>query len=111
MPLAAHYAERTAAQATLEAYSADFVDFQTWCEPLGLSPMPATPECVSAYLGSLADSGYKARTIDRRMAAIAFMHRWEGQDTPTTSDLVKKTVRGIKRRIGTPPEQAPLCSR
>ena len=79
---AAHYAERAAAQATLEAYSADFVDFQTWCEPLGLSPMPATPECVSAYLGSLADSGYKARTIDRRKAAIAFMHRWEGKTRP-----------------------------
>jgi hypothetical protein len=70
--------------------------------------MPATPECVSAYLGSLADSGYKAPTIDRRKAAIAFMHRWEGLDTPTVSDLVKKTLRGIKRRIGTAPSRPPL---
>jgi integrase len=31
-------------------------------------------------------------------------------DTPTTSDLVKKTLRGIKRRIGTAPEQAPSAT-
>jgi site-specific recombinase XerD len=63
--------------------------------------LPATPETVSAYLASLADTGLKASTIRRRKAAIAFTHRWSGFEPPTSADVVKKTLAGINRGLGT----------
>src|SRR5215218_9659099 len=105
--LASSYAQAASAEATERAYGADFTDFSAWCDPLGLKPLPATPETVSAYLASLADAGLKASTICRRKAAIAFTHRWSGFEPPTSSDAVKKTLAGINRGLGTAPEQAP----
>src|SRR5829696_2115982 len=80
-------------------------DFAAWCDPLGLEPLPATPETVSAYLATLADTGLKASTIRRRKAAIAFTHLWCGFEPPTNADVVKKTLAGINRGLGTAPKQ------
>ena len=41
--------------ATLKAYRTDWADFTLWCETHGLSPMPAMPATISAYLADLAE--------------------------------------------------------
>jgi site-specific recombinase XerC len=72
--------------------------------------LPATPETVSAYLAALADTGLKASTIRRRKAAIAYTHRWCGFEPPTNADVVKKTLAGINRGLGTAPKQKPAAT-
>src|SRR4051794_9203863 len=98
---AEHFAKNATAPSSERAYSSDFADFAAWCVPLGLASMPAEPKTVSAYLASLADTGLKASTIRRRKAAIAFIHRWSGFEPPTNADVVKKTLAGINRGLGT----------
>jgi hypothetical protein len=47
-------ARQAAAPATLRAYKADWQHFARWCAAAGLSPVPAEPAVVGAYLASLA---------------------------------------------------------
>jgi hypothetical protein len=43
----------------------------------------------------------KASTIGRRTAAIRYAHKFAGLASPTDDELVKATVRGIRRTLGT----------
>jgi len=91
------------APATRVAYKADFRDFTRWCGARGASPMPATPDLISAYLASLATAGAKASTIGRKAAALRYAHKLAGFEPPTNAESVKAVVRGIRRSIGTAP--------
>ncbi|MGA2171050.1 MAG: hypothetical protein ABSG62_22935 [Terracidiphilus sp.] len=63
---AAHqYMEAAKAVSTQRAYSSDWRHFAQWCEPNGLSSLPATPSTVALYLTSLATPG-KAKNPARR---------------------------------------------
>jgi len=88
------YAEAEKALATRAAYASDWRDFAAWCASRGATALPAH---LAAYLSSLADSGRKASTIDRRAAAIGKM---AGHEPPTGSEAVKAVLRGIRRTIG-----------
>jgi hypothetical protein len=77
-----HFAKSATAPASERAYSSDFADFAAWCDTLGRTWMPASPETVATYLASLPETGLKASTIRRRKAAIAIVHRWEGIQRP-----------------------------
>ncbi len=57
-------------------------------------------EYLEAYAGGLAVS-----TMTRRLAAISKAHTAQGLPTPTASDLVRTTMRGIKRAHGRPQRQ------
>ena len=46
--LADRYVQAASAPATERAYDRDFADFRAWCEPLGLTPLPAEPSTVAA---------------------------------------------------------------
>lgn len=97
---AASYAQASKAPATVRAYRSDLMHFAAWCCERELCPMPATPATVAAYLASLADSGLKASTITRRVAALTSAHRSHGSVPPTCSDPVKAVLKGIRRSIG-----------
>jgi site-specific recombinase XerC len=94
------YARAEKAPATRRAYRSDFAAFQSWCQGKGLSGFPAEPETIAAYLASEAERGVKASTIGRRVAAIRHAHKLAGHEPPTNSEVVKATVRGIRRSIG-----------
>jgi site-specific recombinase XerD len=102
---AAGFARSSKAQATLRAYRSDYADFCAWCERMHVSALPAAPETVAAYLASLADRGFKASTVARRAAAIGFVHRKRELEPPTNSELVRATLRGIRRHLGVTPDQ------
>ena len=57
-------------------------------------------EYLAAYAGGLAVS-----TMTRRLAAISKAHTAQGLPTPTVSDLVCTTMRGIRRAHGRPQRQ------
>jgi site-specific recombinase XerD len=102
---AATYAQNNKAASTRRAYGADWRHFQTWCETVSLSPLPATPESIAAYLGAMASAGAKAKTIERRCTAIRHFHQLAGADNPAAHPGVKATMDGIRRTIGTAPKK------
>jgi site-specific recombinase XerD len=89
------------APSTRRAYSTDFRLFEEWCATRSSSTLPASPEAVAAYLAHGVSQGAKASTLGRRVAAIRYAHKLANLPTPTDSEGVKATLRGIRRTIGT----------
>src|SRR6201984_2880398 len=89
------------AQSTRKAYGTDFRLFKAWCEAKGVSSLPASPETVAAFLAAETGNGTKPSTLARRVAAIRYAHKLAHLDTPTDSEAVKATLRGIRRTVGT----------
>jgi site-specific recombinase XerD len=100
---AAGYARAEKAEATRRAYKSDFALFGTWCEARRLAALPAASEAVVAFLAAEAKRGAKVATISRRLAAIRYAHKLAGHETPTNSEAVKATLRGIRRTAGSAP--------
>jgi site-specific recombinase XerD len=87
------------ALSTRKAYGTDFRLFKVWCEAKGVSALPASPETVAAFLASESKTA-KPSTLGRRVAAIRYAHKLAHLDTPTDSEAVKATLRGIRRTFG-----------
>jgi integrase len=85
---------------TRAAYLADLAHFEGWG-----GRIPAEPETVAAYLATHADA-LSVATLNRRLAALAKVHRSHGMANPTSSELVKSVLRGLKRLKGTAQRQA-----
>lgn len=94
------FAQAEKATATRRAYKTDFRLFREWCEGKRAMALPALPETVAAYLAHGASGGAKASTLGRRVAAIRYAHKLASLPTPTDSEVVKTTLRGIRRTIG-----------
>jgi site-specific recombinase XerD len=88
------------AASTRKAYGTDFRLFKEWCDAKGVSSLPASPETVAAFLAHEAGNGTKPSTLGRRVAAIRYAHKLAHLDTPTDSEAVKATLRGIRRTVG-----------
>jgi site-specific recombinase XerD len=88
------------APSTRKAYGTDFRLFKAWCEAKGVSALPASPETVAAFLASETGNAAKPSTLGRRVAAIRHAHKLAHVDTPTDSEAVKATLRGIRRTVG-----------
>ena len=95
------YANAEKAAATRRAYGTDFLIFRAWCEERQLEVLPASPATVAAFLAHEASRNVKASTIGRRTAAIRYAHKLACFATPTDDEMVKATVRGIRRSLGT----------
>lgn len=102
---ASAYVENSKAAATRRAYRADFAAFSTWCASHGLASMPAKPEAVATYASHMVREGLGVSSVARAMAAISQAHQMAGQDSPTKAALVRETLRGIRRTLGTAPAQ------
>ena len=100
---AAEYARAEKAVSTRRAYRSDFTLFRSWCEAKHVPALPATPEAVAAFLAAEANRGAKVATISRRLAAIRYAHKLAGHEPPTNSEVVKATLRGIRRTAGSAP--------
>lgn len=99
------FARASKSAATRRAYAADWRDFTAWCEGARLPSLPAEPATVAAYLGQLATRGARCATIDRRAAAIAYVHRAFDHDTPTGSERVRAVLQGIRKTLGRRPDK------
>jgi site-specific recombinase XerD len=94
------YARARHAPATRRAYRADFAIFSRWAKSHNLSPLPADPDAVAAFLAAEGDAGRRPATITRRLAAIAHVHLLEGHPPPSLSERVRATMSGIRRVKG-----------
>ena len=108
---AVEYARAAKSPATRRAYRSDFEIFRTWCEEKRLCPLPASAEAVAAFLAFDLTNGAKPPTLSRRLAAISYAHTLAGHPSPTASEAVKATLRGIKRTFRhSPARKAPATS-
>ena len=67
-------------------------------------PLPASPETVAAYIAECAGH-LKPGSIQRRLNAITEAHRAVGLESPTHTGIVRNTMKGIRRTLGTAPVQ------
>jgi site-specific recombinase XerD len=98
------YIRASKAENTLRGYRADWRAFCAWCESQGLSPLPASPETVAAYIAECAGR-LRVGSIQRRINAIAEAHKAVGLESPTHQAIVTNTMKGIRRTKGTAPTQ------
>jgi site-specific recombinase XerD len=99
---AAQYFEAARATSTRKSYASDFRDFESFCTAYGLPFLPSTPETVALYLTHLA-SRAAVSTCRRRLAAITYVHRQKGYDSPATPRkhfVLREVLAGITRTIG-----------
>lgn len=81
-------------ESTRRAYLSDLAHFEAWG-----GSIPAAAETVASYCAAHANA-LKVATLVRRIASISKAHRGRGLPSPAVSELVKATMRGIKRTRG-----------
>lgn len=93
-------AQNSLSSNTQMAYLSDLQHFFAWG-----GQIPASPERVAEYVAAHAET-LSVATLTRRLAALAKVHRSKSLDNPTSSELVKSTLRGLKRARGAVQRQA-----
>jgi site-specific recombinase XerD len=94
------FAERPLTDATRRAYERDRTRFTVWCAEQHVSSFPADAHTLATYLAYLARTD-KPATIARKLAAISVAHRDLGLDNPADHGMVRRTLTGIRRQLGT----------
>lgn len=96
--------ESARSDGTRRAYESAWRRFEHWCTAHGHSPLPAHPVTVAAYLVTAADTlttsgtrAYAPPTFAKWVAAIADHHRGTGHESPTSHEIVRGTLAGIRR--------------
>jgi integrase len=79
---------------TQRAYQSDLGEFERWG-----GSIPASPEVLASYLADRADTLAVASLV-RHVASISKAHEARALPNPTKSELVRATMRGIKRTRG-----------
>jgi site-specific recombinase XerD len=97
---AREFARQSKAENTLRGYRGDWRHFCEWCEARELSTLPASPETVAGYIADCAGR-LKVGSIQRRLNAIAEAHKAVGVESPTSAGMVRNTIKGIRRTMGT----------
>ncbi|WP_103020138.1 site-specific integrase [Salinibacter altiplanensis] len=106
------FASNAQAENTIRAYAADLEDFRHWCSRMGREWLPAEPKTIGLYLGARADD-LSLATLERRLAAIASVHKEEGYESPASvaEGPLRKIWKGLvrektRRQDGAPPLMA-----
>ena len=94
------YVAASIADSTRRAYRCDLEHFTAWG-----GVIPATDVQVASYLAAHAET-LAVATLTRRLVSISLAHRAKGHTSPTASELVRATMRGIRRTHGVAQAQA-----
>lgn len=81
------------------AYRSDLNLFIAWG-----GSVPCTPEVVAHYLADHAGQ-HSVATLNRRLVSIGKAHTSQNFPSPTSSDLVKAVMKGIRRTYGSAQRQ------
>jgi len=99
------FAADAKASSTRRAYTKDWKLFSSWCRSMGLPELPAAPEAVASYITAMATQGRKPATIQRALVSISQAHKMAGNESPTSSAVVRETLKGIRRSLGVAQDQ------
>ena len=98
------FRQASKALSTQRAYRSDVRAFETWCHSRGLRTCPASADAVADHLSWAAtEGGLSPSSIGRRTAAIRWAHKANGFESPTSSEVVRSVVAGIRRVVGVAP--------
>jgi len=102
-PEVLRFVEAATAKNTIRAYDSDLAHFLAWG-----GTIPADSQILSQYVAAHANT-LSAATLARRLVAIRRAHILQGLHDPTTAELVRLTLRGVRRVHGRPQRRvAPL---
>jgi integrase len=87
----ADFVRESIAANTKRAYTCDLVHFESWG-----GSIPGAADMVASYLAAHADT-LSVATLVRRLASISKAHEVRALPNPTRSELVRATMRGIRR--------------
>ncbi|WP_067820982.1 site-specific integrase [Nocardia inohanensis] len=106
------YLEASQSANTLRAYRTDWIAWAGWCLGESRQALPADALDVAVYLAAAADArrengewAFSAATLERKAAAIAAVHAANGLPSPTRADVVRLTLRGIRRTRRSQPKR------
>ena len=88
------YADAAQSESTRRSYTQDIRHFRQ-----NGGKIPATPAMVAGYLARFAES-HAVATLQHRLVAIRRAHVEGGYTSPTSDQLVKRTMQGIRRTEG-----------
>ena len=94
MGLVEGYVRESRSPNTLKAYASDLDQFKLWGGQL-----PSKPEQVAQFIAERADH-LKPATLSRYVASLAIAHQAMGLASPTSSELVRSVIKGIRRVKG-----------
>lgn len=78
---------------------------KAWCSRYSFRSLPSNPDAVAGFLVAEAEAGQAVSTIGRRCAAIRYAHKLARLSDPTEDEAVRATMMGIRRKVGTAPDQ------
>jgi integrase len=95
-------ARRAKADNTRRAYRAGVRAWCAWCDQHGLTPLPARPADIAAFLAAQRypappEKPLAANTLKLRLAAIGYLHYLAGCPSPTTTARVTETLAGLDK--------------
>ena len=92
---------------TIKAYRSQWQSFTAWAQKRGIPALPAEPVQIAVYLAErLEKQGHKPATLEAVAAAIAFVHKAHGLESPCASPEVKGTLKSASRKSGRSQKQA-----
>jgi integrase len=93
------YLRASLSDSSRRSYCADLNQFLSWG-----GTIPASPEMIAIYLAAHAEQ-HAIATLARRLASIGKAHTAQSLPSPTDSQLVRATLRGIRRLQGSAQRQ------
>lgn len=98
-PEVSDYLRASLSDNSRRAYRSDLNHFLAWG-----GTIPASPEMVAQYLAAHAGQ-HAIATLARRLVSIGKAHTTQGMQSPTDSELVRATLRGIRHTHGSAQRQ------
>jgi site-specific recombinase XerD len=90
--------------ATRKSYASDVRQWKSFCAEFSISDVPAAAGSVALYASRLAVAHLTVATINRKIAALCFLHRQMGfEEWPATirkSHVLREVLAGIVRTHG-----------
>ncbi len=93
-PEVSDYLRASLSDNSRRAYRSDLNHFLAWG-----GTIPASPEMVAQYLAAHAGQ-HAIATLARRLVSIGKAHTTQGMPSPTDTELVRATLRGIRHTHG-----------
>lgn len=107
--LVAALVDASVAPATRRAYAADWGRFTGWCSRRGIDAMLLGEDAVAAYVAEassavdeVGDWAVATSTLQRWVSGINQIHAAAGGAVPGRSELVRRTLAGVRRTRATP---------
>jgi len=95
------FASNSKSEATKKAYAKQWERFDAWTLETGETALPASPLTVAGYIAFLAEEGIRPTSINLAVTSISQAHKLSGHESPTSSPIVRETLKGIRRHVGT----------